>query len=121
MDRMLADDTATPAITAELTYAIDAGERPVNETFGPGNIRRRTSGKKEQRTVRIRDGRALAGEFSLDANGFLLVEHRTAVADFFDPNEVLTVYYPEIERLVQTACGAARVAPGRSRSASAAP
>ncbi len=109
MDRSPAADTATAAITAELTYAIAGGEKPVNETFGPGNVQRRTSGLKEQRPVRIHNGRALTGALALDRNGFVLVEHRTAVADFFDPNQVQTVYYPEVERLVQAVSGAARV------------
>jgi hypothetical protein len=96
-------------VTADLTYAIDTGEKPVNETFGPGNIRRRNTGAKERRAVLIRDGRPLAAEFSLDRNGFAFVAHPTAVADFFDANELKRVYYPEIERLVQTVSGAGRV------------
>jgi hypothetical protein len=101
--------SATATITAELTYAIDTGEKPVNETFGPGNIRRRNSGAKERRPVRIENGRPLAEEFSLDRNGFAFVEHRTAVKDFFDPEELKMVYYPEVERLVAEVSGAARV------------
>ena len=59
--------------------------------------------------MRIRDGRPLVGQFSLDENGFEFVTHRTAVADFFDAGELNAVYYPEIERLVQAVSGAARV------------
>src|SRR5215468_2971419 len=99
----------SPAITAELTYAIDTGEKPVNETFGPGNIRRRNSGAKERRPVRIEIGRPLTAEFSLDRNGFAFVAHRTAMTDFFDPEELKTVYYPEVERLVAAVSGASRV------------
>ena len=66
----------TGAITAGITYAVDTGEKPVNETFGPGNIRRRNTGTKEQRPMPIRDGRPLAGKFSLDENGFVLVRIR---------------------------------------------
>lgn len=97
------------AITASLTYAVDTGEKPVNETFGPGNIQRRTTGAKEQQPVRIRNGRPLIGAFTLDKNGFAFVEHRTAVEDFFDTNQLKSVYYPEIERLVRSVSGAARV------------
>jgi len=100
---------AAPALRAELTYAVDTGEKPVNETFGPNNIRRRTTGAREQRLVDIRDGRPLAGELSLDVHGFVFVEHATAVVDFFDARALKAVYYPEIERLVQALSGAARV------------
>ena len=103
-------ETLVPAgVDAALTYALDTGEKPVNETYGPGNIRRRDTGAKEQRTVRIRDGRPLAGEFALDRNGFAFVAHPTAVRNFFDADELKGVYYPEVERLVQAVSGAARV------------
>jgi hypothetical protein len=59
--------------------------------------------------MRIRDGRPLAGELSLDRNGFAFVPHPTAVADFFDKDELASVYYPEVERLVQQVSGASRV------------
>ena len=97
------------AIMAGLTYAVDTGEKPVNETFGPNNIRRRSTGAHEQRLVRIRDGRPLAGEFCLDRNGFEFVAHPTRVLDFFDPEELKTVYYPEVEALVKAVSGASRV------------
>ena len=106
MDQAVGSDTA---ITAELAYAIDTGAKPVNETFGPGNIHRRTTGAKERRAVEIRNGRPLAGGFSLDENGFEFVRHPTRVADFFDPGELKTVYYPEIEQLIKDVSGAARV------------
>jgi len=109
MDRPAASTAATPAVTAELTYAVDTGEKPVNETFGPGNIRRRNTGVKEQRPVQIHNGRALVSQFALDRHGFVFVDHPTAVADFFDPDQLKTVYYPEIERLVEAVSGATRV------------
>jgi hypothetical protein len=109
MDTGMSTDTTAAAITADITYAVDTGEKPVNETFGPNNIRRRSVGLKEQRPMRIRDGRPLAGELSLDRNGFAFVPHPTAVADFFDADQLKTVYYPEIERLVKAVSGAARV------------
>ena len=59
--------------------------------------------------MRIRNGRPLATEFSLDQHGFVLLDHKTAVTDFFDPAQLEAVYYPEVERLVRTASGASRV------------
>jgi hypothetical protein len=110
MERLAADNEARASdITAELSYTIDTGEKPVNETFGPNNIRRRVTGTFEERAVRIRDGRPLAGQFAFDQHGFVFVGHRTAVRDFFDARELRTVYYPEVERLVKEASGAARV------------
>ena len=93
---------------ADITYTRDTGEKLVNETFGPSNIRRRTSGAEERHRVEIANGRE-ARDLALDANGFVLVEHRTAVRNFFDPEELKRVYYAEVVALIQRLSGAARV------------
>src|SRR5207302_9538255 len=93
---------------AEITYTRDTGEKLVNETFGPNNIRRRTSGLEERHRVDIANGRE-ARDLALDRNGFVLVEHRTAMRDFFDAEELKRVYYPEVEALVGRSAGASRV------------
>ena len=92
---------------AHISYTADTGEPLVNETFGPNNIHRRSSGAQELRRVDIGNGRSEA--WSLDRNGFELVEHRTAVQSFFDAAQLKAVYYPEVERLVRERSGAARV------------
>lgn len=97
------------ALSAEIPYTADTGEALVNETFGPNNIRRRSSGTLEWRRVNIYDGRPLAGGFSFEQNGFLFVKHETAVKDLFDPQQLETVYYPEVAQLIKQASGAARV------------
>jgi hypothetical protein len=91
---------------AEIWYTVDTGETLVNETFGPNNIRRRSSGTHEAKKVTIESGRGL--DLSLDGNGFVLVRHPTAMRDFFDAAELKRVYYPEMERLVREASGAKR-------------
>ena len=93
---------------ADITYTRDTGEKLVNETFGPNNIRRKTSGTEERHRVEISNGRE-AGDLALDKNGFVLVEHRTAMRDFFDGRELKQVYYPEVEALIKKISGASRV------------
>ena len=92
---------------AGIPYTVDTGEKLVNETFGPSNIHRKTSGTQELHRMEVRDGRQ--GEFSLDENGFTFVEHRTAVRDFLDLEELKRVYYPEVSLLIKTVSGAKRV------------
>lgn len=92
---------------AEIIYTRDTGEKLVNETFGPNNIRRRTGGAEEPRRVEISNGRE-AQDLALDKNGFVLVEHRTAMRNFFDPDELRRVYYPEVEALIKRIAGASR-------------
>ncbi|TMI38052.1 MAG: methyltransferase, partial [Betaproteobacteria bacterium] len=92
---------------AEIVYTVDTGEKLVNETFGPNNIRRRTSGTEERHRVEIRNARN--EKVALEKNGFQLVGHETAVRDFFDPEQLKSVYYPEVEHLVKELSGAKRV------------
>jgi hypothetical protein len=46
---------------------------------------------------------------SLERNGFVLVDHKTAVKDFFDRQQLETVYYAEVEALIKKMSGAKRV------------
>ena len=97
-------------ITAQIPYTVDTGEKLVNETYGPNNIRRRrTGGTENPQPMNVEDGRAAAAELDLERNGFVLVEHKTAVKDFFDAEELQSVYYPEVEWLIRDTSGCSRV------------
>ena len=98
-----------PSVLAQIPYTVDTGERLINETFGPNNIRRRASGTIEWRDVHIGNGRLHADNVALEKNGFMFVRHETAVRDFFDPGELKGVYYPEVAALIRSVSGAARV------------
>ena len=98
-----------PELTVEIPYTVDTGEKLVNETFGPNNIRRRRTGAHELKRVAMHNGRMLPGPFSLDKQGFTFVTHQTKVTDFFDVAQLESVYYPEIEQLIKSVSGAARV------------
>ena len=107
---ILADRALTPEkVEADLTYLVDTGVRPV--TYMPpltgGEIRR--TGTYAPYRVTIRNARPIAADLSLDRQGFSLTRHDTAVANFFDDEEVRRVYYPEMARLVAAETGAARV------------
>jgi hypothetical protein len=92
---------------AEIRYTAETGEKLVNETFGPNNIHRRTSGSDDRRQVEMHDGRLES--LSLDGNGFALVPHATQVSDFLDEKQLKETYYPEVEALIRKVSGAARV------------
>ena len=96
-------------ITAEIPYTLDTGEKLVNETFGPNNIRRRKSGSQDMRPMQIHNGREIAKELTLERNGFVFVEHKTAMKNFFDAEELKRVYYPEVIDLIKRESGAKRV------------
>ena len=49
--------TRLPGMQAGIPYTAATGEKLVNETFGPNNIHRKTSGTQEWHAMEVRDGR----------------------------------------------------------------
>lgn len=94
----------------DIPYTLNNGEKLVNETFGPGSIERRREGTIEPRAMPMENGRPVAASFKLEENGFVFVEHKTAVKNFFDEAELKSVYYREVEELIKRESGATRVA-----------
>ena len=109
MNQLSSTAEVIDGVVAEIPYTVDTGEKLVNETFGPNNIQRRRTGALDWRRMEVHDARPLAAELSLDEQGFILVEHRTAVSDFFDDAQIKSNYYPEVERLIAEVSGARRV------------
>ncbi|HEX4196402.1 MAG TPA: CmcJ/NvfI family oxidoreductase [Caulobacteraceae bacterium] len=96
-------------VEASLNYLIDTGVKPVNETGG-GDVRViKHTGQIDARVVALRDGRPLRDSFRLDEAGFELADHPTRVGDFYDPEQLKAVYYPEMQRLIAERSGARRV------------
>jgi hypothetical protein len=95
-------------VVAPLNYLATGESRPRSYVAPSASGQPNRRPKCSRHEARIHDGRA-AGVLSLDRQGFQLVRHQSAVSDFYDPDEVERVYYPEVEALVQQATGAARV------------
>jgi hypothetical protein len=96
-------------VTAPLQYMIPMAEKPRSYAFRPpAGVPVRTS-RYAEHPVPIRDGRAVVAGLSLDAHGFALLRHRSAVSDFYDAGQLKAVYLPEVERLVAAATGAVKV------------
>ncbi len=102
-------DAEIKVVNARLNYLAEATPKPVNYAYDPPAGVPRQSGKYAAQTVAIHDGREVLSKLSLDTNGFVLTEHNTAVKDFYDADEVKSVYYPEVERLIKRVTGAERV------------
>jgi len=100
---------ALPYVEADMNYLALMTERPRNYTFEPPAGVARSNVRNEAHRVAIHDARPVADAVSLDANGFALVSHKSAVRDFFDDEEVRRVYYPEVEQVLKLATGAHRV------------
>src|SRR5260370_7355512 len=102
-------DAGIEVVNARLNYLAEAIPKPVNYAYDPPAGVPRRSGKHVEPSLFVRNGRQVLSELSLDTNGFVLTEHETAVKDFYDSDEVKSVYYPEVERLLKRVTGAERV------------
>ncbi|MBM3340703.1 MAG: methyltransferase [Betaproteobacteria bacterium] len=81
----------------------------MNETYGRGNLERRTEGTRDPRPMPMENGRPIAASFKLEEAGFVFVEHKTQMKNFFDAAELKSVYYAEVEALIKRESGATRV------------
>ena len=103
------DTTPRQTVTAELHYLRRTAEKPARYVMEPPPGVPQWNGVDDPRQVTIEDARGREAEFSLDRNGFALVKAPTRVRDFYDPDQVKSVYYPEVERLLRDKLGASRV------------
>jgi hypothetical protein len=96
-------------VEASLNYLVDTGERPVSQSNAPGTTPVQHTGKYEERPATIHNGRLIRDRLSLEREGFIFINHETKVSDFYDEDQVRSVYYPEMERLIKDVSGASRV------------
>jgi hypothetical protein len=99
--------TVVDAIAAPLNYLVRPEGTPFTYTYDPPPGMPARSGEPDPRPMTIVNGRGI--ETSLDREGFVLRQAKTAVSDFYDAEEVKRVYYPETERLLKEATGAREV------------
>ena len=88
-------------VKASLTYLVDTGDKPVSYSAEPGSTPSHHKGQYEEHTVTIQNGRPLVDRLSLDREGFIFINHETRVKDFYNEEELRSVFYPEVERLVK--------------------
>jgi hypothetical protein len=102
-------DLTIGRVEAPLNYLAVTAEKPVTFMY-------KTEGGKPQRTYQnvkhmmtILNGRTVDEQLTLDGQGFALMRSPTTTVNLYDEDEVRAVYYPEVERVVKEATGAARV------------
>jgi hypothetical protein len=116
---MLTGGAGTWEVTGEFSYL--APESAVLRRFtAPGASV--NTGTYSTYEMLVRNGRPVRDQFTLDRNGFALIEHASAVTDFTDREEVDRVYFGEVAEFVKSYTGADRVATlGATLRRSAAP
>jgi hypothetical protein len=96
-------------VVAPLNFLAPMAEKPVAYNYEPPLGVPVRTGKSEEHRVTIRDARPLTNQLSLDKEGFVLLHHQSAVKNFYDEDEIKSVYYPECECVMKEATGAVRV------------
>ena len=96
-------------IEAELNYIIDDGVPPVMYVDWPEEEHKARPPVYESRTTKIENGRLRRGELNIREHGFVFVDHKSRVADFFDDAEVESTGYAETAELIKAETGATRV------------
>jgi len=89
-------------IRTDIRYVVK-GERSI---FYPAD-REKSVWPGEDHPMTLTDMRPLQRELSIERNGFALLNHVTAVRDFFDPAQVRDVFFPEVIELAKQLNGAA--------------
>jgi hypothetical protein len=110
MSRPEIREPSAQAVEALLNYLVDTGEKPASYGgISASAADEKRKGKYQEYPTTIHDGRVIADQLSLDREGFVFVQRETKVRDFYNEDEIRSVYYPEMEQLVKEYSGAARV------------
>jgi hypothetical protein len=96
-------------VEAELGYTAASEQKLRTYTFPPPNGAPWTNVVPETHVLPIHDVRPIAADISLDEQGFQLLRHTSAVADFWNEAEIRGAYYREAEDLLKRVTGADRV------------
>ena len=96
-------------VEAPVNYLENSAKKPVTYLYEPPVGVTIRSGRTTKHWMKIRNARRAVNELTLDRQGFAFVRHQTHVANFYDPEEVTRVYYPEVELLLKEVTGAIRV------------
>jgi hypothetical protein len=96
-------------VEAPLKYLADAENIPVYVASEGGGDTSLHEGSYVMQTVPVHNARLRHQRFSLDREGFVLLDHASAVRDFYDDGEIAAIYDAEVKTLVAGATGAERV------------
>ncbi len=96
-------------VQAPLKHRVKGVGKPAVYAASSGTDVSKGTSSFEWQSVSIADSRPIVDRLSLDEEGFELHPHNTKIKNFYDNDEVRTVYYPEVEQLVKTTTGASRV------------
>ncbi len=96
-------------VDAVFNYLDPEGNRPAYYLYTPKDRPKPRRPKTSPHAMRVTDARRVRDTLSLDREGVELTQQESRVRDFYDPQDVVDTYYPEVEALVLESTGASRV------------
>ena len=102
-------ETRDEVTRAELKFLADRSRPLVYVASRGGGDQTEHLGNFRSCEVPVRDARVALPEADLDREGFVLLQHRSAVADFYDDTALRTTYHGELVDLIRALTGARRV------------
>ena len=103
-------DTANlESLVTSACFTVDDGEVPVTIANPPGNSRDERKGAVEEREITVHDVRSIAHQIDIDREGFAFMSCTSEMKDFYDDEEIQSIYYSEMENLVAGVTGADKV------------
>ena len=93
MDQSEPPKTYPDAIQVPLTYSVNTGFKPVNETMEAGNLERKYTGVFDEHVMTVYNGRQKKKGFSLDKHGFKFIENlKRNLFPFYKSKELKFVF-----------------------------
>ena len=96
------------SIEGVFSYLADTSKRPAYQV-NPDRTKPMEKPAQNKHTIPVYNGRQVQDQLSLDVQGLTLIKSDTKVKDFYDPDEIKRVYYPEAAQLVKDVTGASKV------------
>ena len=84
-----------PHVEGILNYLAPMADKPMNLAYDPPPGVPRSTGIPEPHRMTIYDARPVAARLSLDGEGLAVVEHRSAVKDFYDEDDCAASIIPK--------------------------
>ena len=96
-------------IEAPFFYLKDTSKTPINRQTNTAKDTNDFQATRDPTVMKIKNGRLLATDPSLDREGFAFFKQVSKVVNFFDDSELDTIYSLEIEDLIRRASGGREV------------
>jgi hypothetical protein len=110
MNYLVDAEAPVRAVHTQIEFLRPTEARAYSYNYEPAPHEPPPTAQFEPHDVLIRNLRRAPVQLSLDRHGAALVEHRSALRDFYDEARIVEVYYPEAAALIKSAMGAQRVA-----------